>query len=141
MANNKITVNITYPELLPQHPGYTLYLMALGSVFLPMAGLPAIVFLNSENPRAIHLSSWCEGEVIGGPLPHSEDIQHENYGKTYDVGEGHDCLTLWTPSGLEISLSEKEKRELTETLEIMLGKRQPAIVIPQIDYPKSIKEN
>lgn len=71
--------------------------------------------------------SWCCLETQGD-FVNPDELSMARH----DPGAGHDCLTLTTPNGIEIELTTGETAELIEKLELMLGKKQPAIVIPNL---------
>lgn len=124
-------INVVYPEVPNSHPAYPLYLATIAA----MAGIPWVL-LKSEGPRAIHLASWCDGQIETGVEIEQKTPTTGEYVRS-EAGKGNDYLTLVTPYGYEICLSATETFEFVETLEIMLGKRSPTIVIPHMIPPNA----
>ena len=100
-----------------------------------MKGIPFMILVSESIPRTINLMSWALLETDGAQMP-SETSPTGYLENRYDPGTGHDCLALTTPNGIEIELTEKETTELIYKLEIMLGKRLPAIIVPVLGTPK-----
>ena len=117
-----------FPPIPADHPAYSHSLICEAA----MKGIPFMILVSESVPRTINLMSWAMLETDGGTMPNARGemlLAHETESR-YDPGTGHDCLALTTPNGIEIELTEKETNELIYKLEVMLGKRLPAIIVP-----------
>jgi len=119
-----------FPSIPADHPAYSHSLICEAA----MKGIPFMILVSESIPRTINLMSWAMLETDGGMIPDPDDPA--KFKGQYDPGTGHDCLALTTPNGIEIELTEKETTELIYKLEIMLGKKLPAIIVPGLGTPK-----
>lgn len=121
-----------FPPIPADHPAYVQSLVCEAAI----KGIPFMILTAEPIPRTINLMSWALLETDGAYLP-TEEIAEKKTPEDcrYNPGEGHDSLMLTTPNGIEIELTERETVELIYKLEIMLGKKQPAIIVPGMILP------
>lgn len=104
-----------------------------------------LVTLTSEpEPLTISLiaGTWCSLETVGDHLPDDKIApgtkhlsERDSRELRHEPGTGHDCLVINTPAGVETELTVAQTAELIDKLEILLGKKQPAIIVPSIIPP------
>lgn len=118
------------PEPPRDSPGYIHHLVCQAS----LTGMPIVILASEPEILTISLipGTWHSLETIGGFID-SESIER------HPIGAGHDCLIINTSAGVETELTAKQTIELRDNLEILLGKKQPAIIVPSVVAPTNLK--
>lgn len=138
MNRSQQTIKSIGAEPDRNHPAYLHHLICQ----VALQGVPLVCLVSEPEPLTISLiaGTWHSLETIGEVKEEKisgEDkkgrLQYENI--RHAPGTGHDCLVIQTPGGVETELTVAQTAELIDKLEILLGKKQPNIIVPSIVPP------